>query len=95
MSATELIILNSAGVKRDDRPDMPFVLEGEFNPPEFMRVAFVCLYGGTEHLKVRGVTREALLEVNRLNGWSEMHRLRRMTVTGPDGVTDRWERLDG
>lgn len=72
-----------------DRPDdtsYPWKLEANLRPPQFMVVAFVGIYGGSEDIVLRGMTKEAIdafLEKNELRSHP---RLRKMTLTGPDGV---------
>ena len=85
----KLIRLNSQNVNLPDDPSFPFKLEASFSPPEFMEVAFVSLYGGSEDLTIRGMTKEAMdkfVEVNRLRTHP---RLRRLTVTGPTGILEQ------
>jgi len=43
-----------------DDPSFPFRLVANLRPPEFMEMAFIGMYGGSEVIVVRGETREAL-----------------------------------
>jgi hypothetical protein len=80
----KLIKHNVGGVDIPDDTSYPFKLEASFRPPEFMIVAFVGLYGGSEDIIVRGMTREALEEFVDLNNLRKHPRLRKLEITGPD-----------
>ena len=84
----KLIRLLSAGVREPDDPSYPYKLEVNFSPPELMNVAFVMLYGGSDELIVRAMTREALDEFVAVHDLHLHPRLRRATITGPDGRTE-------
>ena len=84
----KLIHHNSSGVNLPDDTSFPFKLEGNFSPPEFMNVAFVLLYGGSEEIVVRAMTTEALYKFIETNRLLAHPRLRRMTITGPDGLVE-------
>ena len=90
ISSIELIKHNAGGVNRPDNPALPFKLEANFRPPEFMSMAFVGLYGGSEEIVVRGETKEALDEFIEKNDFRTHPRLRHFTITGPDGVVERF-----
>ena len=47
------------GVDRPDDESMPYLLTAELDPPKFMKVTFVCLFGGSEIVHVRAKTAEA------------------------------------
>lgn len=82
----KLIRHNAAGINLTDDPSFPFKLEVSFRPPEFMDVAFVFMHGGSEEIVVRGLTLEALEEFSKVNNLERHPRLRRLTITGPNGV---------
>lgn len=88
----KLIRHAGGGVDRPDDPSMPFKLEVVLRPPEFMNVAFVCLYGGSERIIVRGETKEVLDELAAANRFRSHPRLISFTITGPDGVVDEVKR---
>jgi len=67
----------------------PFKLEANFSPPLFMDLAFVFLYGGSEEIVVRGETLEALNKLIEVNNLRTHPRLRRITITGPDGIVEQ------
>lgn len=90
MTIPGIKLIRHTGSIRDcpDDPSIPFKLEVNLRPPEFMEMAFIGLYGGSEEIIVRGETKEALdkfIEINRLR---EHCRLRYLTITGPDGVIE-------
>ena len=80
----KLIRHNAGGINEPDDPSMPWKLEANFRPPEFMNVAFVLMHGGSEEIVVRGDTREALEEFVEENNLRTHPRLRRLTITGPE-----------
>lgn len=80
----KLIRCNSHGVNKQDDPTFPFRLDASFSPPEFMRVAFCMMHGGTETLCVRGMTQEALQDFVAKNGLDTHPRLIRMSITKPE-----------
>lgn len=71
-----------------DRDDAgyPYRLEVNLSPPQLMEVAFIMLYGGSEKIVVRAKTRDAIDRFIDLNTFIKHPRLRRMTITGPDGL---------
>ncbi|MFZ5365938.1 MAG: hypothetical protein ACOZBZ_01460 [Patescibacteria group bacterium] len=79
------LIYQTGGTNIADDPSMPYRLDANFRPPEFMEVAFVLMHGGSEEIVVRGMTREALEEFVEANDFKTHPRLRRLTITGPDG----------
>jgi hypothetical protein len=79
----KLIQLNSSGV---NEPDYPYKLEVNLRPPEFMQVTFVMLYGGSEVMVVRGMTREAIEKFVDQNDLRRHPRLRRMTISDSNGT---------
>lgn len=87
----KLIRLNSAGINEPDEPNaqgFPYKLEVNLRPPELMQVAFVMLYGGSELMVMRGKTREAIERFITQNDLQRHPRLRRMTITGPNGLRE-------
>lgn len=66
-----------------DDPSYPWKLEANFRPPEFMNFAFVCLYGGSEEIIVRGKTKEALEQFAKLNNLYNHPRLRALNIYQP------------
>lgn len=83
------LISQTGGESNPDDPSFPFKLEANFRPPEFMNVAFAMLFGGSEEIIVRGMTKEALDVFVVLNGIRTHPRLRWFEITGPDGVVER------
>lgn len=86
-----LRLVSMTGVKLDgseDRDDTgyPYRLEVNLRPPELVEVAFIMLHGGSEEIVVRAQTRSALDQFINLNEFRKHPRLRRMTITGPDGL---------
>ena len=92
-SELKLIRLNSCNVNLPDDPSFPFRLEAVFSPPEFLIVAFICMHGGSEDLVVRAMTKEAMEEFIATEHLRQHPRLRRLTVTGPDGVLEEITQL--
>ena len=84
----KLIRLNSARIDEPDDPSYPYKLEVNLRPPELMQVAFVMLYGGSEVMVVRDKTHEAIEFFVAQNDLRCHPRLRRMTITGPDGLRE-------
>ena len=74
--------------RQKDDPSYPFLLEVNLRPPDFMRVAWILLNGGSEEIIVQGRTLEALQEFVKKNELREHPRLRRLTITGPTGVVE-------
>lgn len=61
-------------------------MDGTFSPPEFMTMAFIGIYGGSETVSVIGMTREALEEFVTANEFKTHPRVLRLTITHrPDG----------
>ena len=68
----------------------PFLLVAVMSPPEFMRVAFVMLHGGSEEIHIRGKSREHFdLVIAELK---KHPRFRRMTITGPNNFKEETTR---
>lgn len=92
MNETDLkvIRLNTAGIDEPDAPYVtshPYKLTAHLRPPDFMQVAFICRYGGSEELVVRSRTQEALNRFVEQKSLTQEPRLRSLVITGPDGVT--------
>ena len=85
----KLIRHNASGVNTPDDPSFPFKLEANFSPPEFMNVAFVLMHGGSEEIVVRSMTKESLDKFVEMNNLRTHPRLRRLMITGPDGVVEQ------
>jgi len=85
----KLIKHNASNVDLPDDPSFPFKLEASFDPPQFLRMAFIGLYGGSEEIVVRGMTKEVLDELLDENHLRTHPRLRRFTITGPDGIVEQ------
>jgi len=84
ISGIKLISLNSSGVNEPEDPSYPYKLEVSFRPPEFMIIAFIGLFGGSEELVIQGKTREDLDKLIEQEGYLTHPRLRKMTITGPN-----------
>ena len=80
------LIYQTGGTNIPDDPSMPYKLEANFRPPEFMQVAFVFIHGGSEEIVVRSETRKALDRFIKENHLDTHPRLRRLTITGPNGI---------
>lgn len=88
----KLIRHNAGNINLLDDPSFPFKLEAIFSPPEFMTMMFVGLYGGSEEIVVRGMTREVLDKFIEEQKFRTHPRLRRLTITGSDGVVEEISR---
>jgi hypothetical protein len=86
------IILLKATTARLDRPDdpaFPYKLEVSLSPPEFMRMAFISQFGGSEDIVVGGKSRRAIERFAKKHGLRTHPRLRHLTVTGPTGILEQ------
>lgn len=81
----KLIRHNASNVDLPDDPSFPFKLEASLQPPEFMVMAFIGLYGGSEEIVVRGMSKEDLDKFVKAHNLRTHPRLRHLTITGPDG----------
>lgn len=91
----KVIRLNTAEIDEPDAPhaaNYPYKLTANLQPPDFMQVAFICRYGGSEELIVRGKTRAALDRFIEQHKLTQDPRLRSLMITGPDGVTEEIRR---
>lgn len=87
----KLVRLTGA-INEPDDPSYPYKLDVNLRPPDLMEVAFIMLHGGSEEIIVRGQTREAIDQFIKLNDLRRHPRLRRMTITGPDGPPEEISR---
>ena len=86
------LIFKTGGVNLDDDPSYPFKLKANFSPPQFMEVAFITLYGGSEEFILRGMTAEALQQFIEVNDLRTHPRLRWLKLTGPSGLIEEVKR---
>jgi hypothetical protein len=84
----KLIRLNTARINEPDDQSYPYKLNVNLSPPGLMQVTFVMLYGGSEELVVRSMSREAIDKFIEANNLRLHPRLRRMTITGPDNFQE-------
>lgn len=80
------IIYQTGDVNLPDDTSMPYRLDANFRPPEFMQVAFVFMHGGSEEIVVRSETRQALDQFIKTNSLETNPRIRQLTITGPSGI---------
>lgn len=85
---------NTGRIDLPDDPSFPFKLEASFRPPEFMTMAFIGLFGGSEEIVVRGMSKQALDKLIEVNGFRKHPRLLRLTITGPDGIIEQLNRRE-
>lgn len=90
--STVKLIKHTGECDHADDPSLPFKLELRMRPPEFMIVAFIGLYGGSEDVVARAETLEDL------TAWLDEHELRthprltRYSITDNDGkVVDSYD----
>ncbi len=83
-----------AGFLRDADPKFPFMLTVNLSPPDFLVVAFVMLHGGSEIIKVQGMTVADLHQFIVLNDFRTHPRFRHLTITGPEGQVEKVTRGD-
>ena len=86
------VIYQTGGANEPDDPSYPYRMYANFSPPEFMSFAFMGLFGGSEEIIVRGMTREAIDQFIAVNRLDRHPRLRRIEITGPDGEIEIKER---
>ena len=70
----------------------PWRLYVNLRPPEFMEIAFICLYGGSEEVVGRGVTRKVLEKFLDEHDIRTHPRLRYYRITDPEGREERFEK---
>jgi hypothetical protein len=68
-----------------DEEAYPFLIHGNFRPPDFMVFAFVMLHGGSEEFYVRGDSLETCLGWCGINHFDEHPRLRWVRVSDGSG----------
>lgn len=90
--SVKVITHNAGNIDMFDDPRYPFKLEARLRPPEFMIVAFVFLYGGSETIVVRGKSRRALEGAITKLRLRNHPRLRELTITGPTGEVENIRR---
>ncbi len=81
----KLIRHNANRIDLPDDPSYPYRLEINCRPPEFMAIAFIGLYGGSEEVVIRSKTASAIGEFLDRNDMRSMHRLRWIKIEGPAG----------
>jgi len=90
------IIRHNAGrVSIPDDPSFPFKLVANFIPPQFMDVAFAMMYGGSEEIVIRSMKKETLDAFVVMHELRTHTRLRRITITGPDGFKEEFKGRNG
>lgn len=90
----KLIRHNASGINLPDDLSFPWRLDANLRPLEFMAVAFIGLYGGSETVCVRGQTREALEEFVEANNLRTHPRLRSLEITQPEAELDKERKHD-
>jgi hypothetical protein len=79
------VIKHNAGhINNPDDPSLPYRVDLRLRAPEFMAVAFIGLYGGTEDIVVRATTEEAAEAFLAKYGFRTHPRLISVTVTKPE-----------
>lgn len=77
-----------------DDPSLPFKLELVMRAPEFMVIAWIGLYGGSEEVVARGDTLEELTAWMEEHGLKDHIRLSRYSITDAEGkVVDSFDKL--
>ena len=73
----KLITHNACGInKQDDITFGTWRLDAFFRAPDFMTVAFIGLFGGTEQICVRGKTKKALEGFAKMNNlWNHPRKI--------------------
>jgi len=70
----------ASGIEEPEDPSLPFRMEINLRPPEFMQVAFVMLYGGSEVVVFQGKTIKDLMTAADREKLSDHPRLRRILI---------------
>lgn len=86
------LVYQTGGQRQEEDPSLPYKLEANLRPPEFMEIAFIGLYGGSEEIVVQGPTKESLELFIGENSLSTHPRLRWLKITGPNGIEFEIER---
>ena len=89
----KLIRHNASRIDGPDDPSFPFKLEVSLRPPEFMAIAFMGLYGGSEEIVIRAMTKEGIEECIVRNEMRTHPRLRHLIITGPNGELEKIEHV--
>jgi len=79
----DILVLEQTGVvsRDEDNPvTHPYLLTAHLRPPEFMCMAFIGLFGGTETVRVACRTEADVDEVKKRLGLDNHPRLRELTV---------------
>lgn len=84
------LIHRTGAVDLPDDPSIPWRLEVNFSPPEFMPVLFALTYGGTDLCVVRGETLEGIRRFVEINDFRTHPRFRRYAITGPGGFSETY-----
>ena len=85
----KIIRLNTSGINDPDEPDFPWKLEASFTPSEFLLMATMTIYDGSEEMVVKGRSREDLIEFLKLENHLITHsRLRSMVIIDPEGAQE-------
>jgi hypothetical protein len=87
-----IYITGQFGSPNDDDPSLPFKIEINYSPPEFMQVTFVMMHGGSERAIIRSKTREAIDTFIARNNVTTHPRFRHYEITGPGSLVERVER---
>lgn len=86
LDGLKLIRHNAVRFEIADDPSLPFRIEINLSPPEFMQVAFVMACGGSEEIILRAKDRSAVELFLERNNVRTHPRLRWVKVTGPGGT---------
>lgn len=89
------LIHHTGGANLPDDPSFPWKLEINLSCPQLMDFSWILEYGDLEEIVVRSMTKEALDKFVDRNKYCAHPRLRHFTITGPDGVMERFSKPDG
>lgn len=90
---TYKVIRHNAGrIENEDDPTFPYKVEANLRPPELMSFTFVCLHGGSEEIIARAMTLDAANEFLATNKLRNHPRLRWITIHGPEGLVEKFEK---
>jgi hypothetical protein len=91
---TVKLIKHTGESEHKDDLSLPFKLEMVLREPEFMIVAWIGVYGGSEEIVARGSTLEELTTWMKQHGLKDHCRLSRYTITNAEGkVVDSFDRF--
>jgi len=86
-------LVRHLNTRYDEDPALPFKVEISLRAPEFMAVAFVCIYGGSEDIVAQAADLASLCAFVVRNDLVTHSRFRWLCATGPEGFkvefTDR------